>query len=102
LIYLLAPTVPPSLPGVLWLILGGADILQFTGEEETFSEQFSRLPQAFTLLSKFVFKGRSWPQYCAHQAKSPLLNICALGYNEFDFFLENEEYRPFYGCRIEI
>ncbi len=25
-----------------------------------------------------------------------------LGYNEFDFFLENEEYRPFYGCKIEI
>ncbi len=26
----------------------------------------------------------------------------ALGYNEFDFFLENEEYRPFDGCKIEI
>ncbi len=28
--------------------------------------------------------------------------ICGLGYNEFDFFLENEEYRPFDGCKIEI
>jgi hypothetical protein len=27
---------------------------------------------------------------------------CGLGYNEFDFFLENEEYRPFDGCKIEI
>jgi hypothetical protein len=27
---------------------------------------------------------------------------CALGYNEFDFFLENKEYRPFDGCKIEI
>ncbi len=26
----------------------------------------------------------------------------ALGYNEFDFFLENEEYRPCDGCKIEI
>ncbi len=24
-----------------------------------------------------------------------------LGYNEFDFFLENEEYRPLDGCKIE-
>ncbi len=23
-------------------------------------------------------------------------------YNEFDFFLENKEYRPFHGCKIEI
>ncbi len=28
--------------------------------------------------------------------------IYALGYNEFEFFLENEEYRPFDGCKIEI
>ena len=27
---------------------------------------------------------------------------CPLGYNEFDFFLENKEYRPFDGCKIEI
>jgi hypothetical protein len=27
---------------------------------------------------------------------------CTLGYNEFDFFLENKEYRPFDGCKIEI
>ncbi len=27
---------------------------------------------------------------------------CALGYNEFDIFLENEEHRPFDGCKIEI
>ncbi len=26
----------------------------------------------------------------------------ALGYNEFDFFLENKEYRPFDGCKIVI
>ncbi len=25
-----------------------------------------------------------------------------LGYNEFDFFLENGEHRPFDGCKIEI
>jgi hypothetical protein len=29
-------------------------------------------------------------------------NSWAVGYNEFDFFLENEEYRPFDGCKIEI
>ncbi len=23
-------------------------------------------------------------------------------YSEYDFFLENEEYRPFDGCKIEI
>ncbi len=27
---------------------------------------------------------------------------CTLGYNEFDFFLENKEYRPCDGCKIEI
>ncbi len=27
---------------------------------------------------------------------------CTLGYNEFDFFLENKEYSPFDGCKIEI
>ncbi len=27
---------------------------------------------------------------------------CGLGYNEFDFFQEIEEYRPFDGCKIEI
>jgi hypothetical protein len=26
----------------------------------------------------------------------------AVGYKEFDFFFENEEYRPFDGCKIEI
>jgi hypothetical protein len=30
------------------------------------------------------------------------LEACTLGYNEFDFFLENEEYGPFDGCKIEI
>jgi hypothetical protein len=29
-------------------------------------------------------------------------SMWALGYNEFDFFLENKEYRPFDGCKIEI
>jgi hypothetical protein len=28
-------------------------------------------------------------------------NTCTLGYNEFDFFKENKEYRPFDGCKIE-
>jgi hypothetical protein len=28
--------------------------------------------------------------------------LCPIGYNEFDFFLENKEYRPFDGCKIEI
>jgi len=27
---------------------------------------------------------------------------CIVGYNEIDFFLENKEYRPFDGCKIEI
>jgi hypothetical protein len=27
---------------------------------------------------------------------------CSEGFNEFDFFLENKEYRPFDGCKIEI
>ncbi len=27
---------------------------------------------------------------------------CRVGYNEFDFFLENKEYRPFDGYKIEI
>jgi hypothetical protein len=37
------------------------------------------------------------PYYCC-----PFNIICTLGYNEFDFFLENKEYRPFDGCKIEI
>jgi hypothetical protein len=28
--------------------------------------------------------------------------LCNAGYNEFVFFLENEEHRPFDGCKIEI
>ncbi len=28
--------------------------------------------------------------------------VCTLGYKEFDLFLENEEHRPFDGCKIEI
>ncbi len=31
-----------------------------------------------------------------------LILICGIGYNEFDFFLENKENRPFDGCKIEI
>ncbi len=31
-----------------------------------------------------------------------IVSVCAVGYNEFDFFLENEEYRPCDGCKIEI
>ncbi len=27
---------------------------------------------------------------------------CTVGYNEFDFFLENKEYKPFDGFKIEI
>jgi hypothetical protein len=27
---------------------------------------------------------------------------CTLGCNEFDFFLENEEHKPFDGGKIEI
>ncbi len=27
---------------------------------------------------------------------------CTVGYKEFDFFLANEEHRPFDGCKIEI
>jgi hypothetical protein len=30
------------------------------------------------------------------------LNGMSLGYNEFDFFLENKEYRPIDGCKIDI
>jgi hypothetical protein len=30
------------------------------------------------------------------------LYTCTVGYNKFDFFLENKEYRPFDGCKIEI
>jgi hypothetical protein len=33
---------------------------------------------------------------------SHLQHICTLGYNEFDLFLEIEEYRPFDGCKTEI
>jgi hypothetical protein len=32
----------------------------------------------------------------------PQMDVCRVGYNEFDFFLENEEYRPFDMCKIEI
>ncbi len=31
-----------------------------------------------------------------------MYSTSVLGYNEFDFFLENKEYRPFDGCKIEI
>ncbi len=30
------------------------------------------------------------------------LEAYPVGYNEFDFFIENKEYRPFDGCKIEI
>jgi hypothetical protein len=30
------------------------------------------------------------------------IDDCLLGYNEFDFFLENKEYRPCDGCKIEL
>jgi hypothetical protein len=32
----------------------------------------------------------------------PVKITCTSGYNEIDFFLENKEYRPFDGCKIEI
>ncbi len=32
----------------------------------------------------------------------PLFCPWPIGYNEFDFFLENKEYRHFDGCKIEI
>jgi hypothetical protein len=31
-----------------------------------------------------------------------LVSYSILGYNEFDFLLENEEHRPFDGCKIVI
>jgi hypothetical protein len=40
------------------------------------------------------FSSRDW--------KAAIKSGCAVGYNEFDFFLENKEYRPFHGCKIEI
>ena len=36
--------------------------------------------------------------YC--KSTIPLKAICVLGYNEFDFFKENEQYRPCDGCKI--
>ncbi len=35
-------------------------------------------------------------------ASKAICQISTVGYNEFDFFLENEEYRPLVGCKIEI
>jgi hypothetical protein len=32
----------------------------------------------------------------------PHLHTWSVGYNEFYLFLENKEYRPFDGCKIEI
>ncbi len=50
-------------------------------------------PQLWFLRSKSTFSSvRCWKY-------SPQ---CPLGYNEFDFFFENKEYRPFDGCKIEI
>ncbi len=31
-----------------------------------------------------------------------LNQVCGIGYNKVDFFVENEEHRPFDGCKIEI
>jgi hypothetical protein len=43
------------------------------------------------------------PISCYTERGIPGFNrTCGVGYNEFDFFLENKEYRPFDGCKIEI
>jgi hypothetical protein len=44
----------------------------------------------------------AFPVLLSHCWPSPSGDACALGYNKFYFFLENEEYRPFDGCKIEI
>jgi hypothetical protein len=51
------------------------------------------------------FPGRIAAEHEADMRLYPTLLwfiTCSLGYNEFDFFLENKEYRPFDGCKIEI
>jgi hypothetical protein len=40
--------------------------------------------------------------YFTHKIFASNQNVWPLGYNEFDLFLENKEYRPFDGCKIEI
>jgi hypothetical protein len=44
------------------------------------------------------YPGDAWSK----EKSSETLYQCTLGYNEFDFFSENKEYRPFDGCKIEI
>jgi hypothetical protein len=35
-----------------------------------------------------------------HRLHPLVFGLCTLGYNEFDFFLENEKHRPVDGCKI--
>ncbi len=43
-----------------------------------------------------------YPLFDKASGRSSIVQSDLNGYNEFYFFLENEEYRPFDGCEIEI
>ncbi len=45
---------------------------------------------------------RNWEEKKKFLYHQDLCIKWTVGHNEFDFFFENEEYRPFDGCKIEI
>jgi hypothetical protein len=53
-------------------------------------------------LSTPLFSGWTIPLTTMFHHGPSIYVHCTVGYNEFDFFLENKEYRPFDGCKIEI
>jgi hypothetical protein len=55
-------------------------------------------------MSYVIFAKKAWPGALVGPCllSGSITCVGAVGYNEFDFFLENEEYRLFDGCKIEI
>jgi hypothetical protein len=62
-------------------------------------EKKSEAKNLVTLYLKKIKKNHNFV-VCLHSTIN--FSWFTLGYNRFDFFLENEEHRPFDGCTIEI
>ncbi len=63
------------------------------------STRTRQLEDYFLYIQKMHYKCGNPPKTSVRERIKRLANG---QYNEFDFFLENEEYRPFDGCKIEI
>jgi hypothetical protein len=80
----------------VWLAeIGTRTAESFDGENWYSLPSLSRAKVQFTL--SLSCQGTVYPHSLVL-----MYSLCSLGYNEFDFFLENKEYRPFDWCEIEI